>query len=300
MANDITARQNESHSLQLLAAQQKLYGRAKYAAALQVILVVILPAALLVIENIAPPLKLIAASVALGMAVLDVALLDRWKSSFQQRAAAIQELFDCRVLNLQWPGLKARRPDREDIEGLATGVDVGPLRDWYPPAIDGLPLHAGRVVCQRSNCRWDSKLRRQFRTLVIAFAVVVLLIAIVVAIVRNLRFEEFILFWMAPILPIALWGFREGYSQNEAADRADRLKEFSDDLWERTVNQAEPVDAIAASSRRFQDELFEHRQRSPVVFDWFYRMFRSRFESQMHHPADAMLEEAKARGLIEP
>src|SRR5213079_2941142 len=112
------------------------------------------------------------------VAVLDVALLDRWKRSFQQRAAAIQELFDCRVLDLEWPTLKTPKPDAEDVKGLATGRDVSKLRGWYPASVAPLSMHAARVVCQRSNCRWDSKLRRYFRAMVVGLAIFLLVAAV--------------------------------------------------------------------------------------------------------------------------
>lgn len=298
MANGIPVRQNEQHSLDLLAAQWKLYGRAKWAAGLQLGLVVVLPAALLVAVNAVSSLKPVAAAVSLAIAVLDAAMLDRWKLRLQRRAATVQELFDCKVMELEWPCVKGRRPDREDVEGLSAGADFGPFRNWYPPAVEDLPLHAARVVCQRSNLRWDSKLRRFFRTLVLGFAIALLLLALAVAVLHNLLFADFILRWMAPIVPIALWAFREAFRQTEAADRADRLKEFSDDLWARTMAGAESAESISSTSRRLQDELFEHRQRSPLVFDWFYWKLRPSFETQMHSAAEAMVADAKASGVI--
>jgi hypothetical protein len=298
MANGIPVRQNEQHSLDLLAAQWKLYGRAKWAAGLQVGLVVVLPAALLVAVNAVSSLKPVAAAVSLAIAVLDAAMLDRWKLRLQRRAATVQELFDCKVMELEWPSVKGRRPDREDVAGLSAGADFGPFRNWYPPAVGDLPLHAARVVCQRSNCRWDSKLRRFFRTLVLGFAIALLLLALAVAVLQDLLFEDFILRWLAPIVPIALWAFREAFRQTEAADRAERLKEFGDDLWARTMAGAESSESISWTSRRLQDELFEHRQRSPLVFDWFYWKLRPSFETQMHSAAEAMVEDAKASGLI--
>jgi hypothetical protein len=297
MANSISTAQNAQHSLELLAAQWTLYRRAKYAATLQVGLVVALPAALLVAVNVFPSLKPVTAAISLAMAIVDVAVLERLKSRLQRRAATVQALFDCTVIELGWPRIKGQRPDREDLHALAAGVDFGPFRDWYPPAVRELPLHAARVVCQRSNCRWDSTLRRSFRTLVVSFAAGLIGLAVSVGVVRNLPFEDFVLFWMAPILPIALWGFREGFRQAEAADRVDRLKDFSDDLWAKTIAGVESAESISAASGQLQDELFEHRQRSPLVFDWFYWLLRPKFESQMHQAGQAMVEEARARGM---
>ena len=34
------------------------------------------------------------------------------------------------------------------------------LLNWYPKEVDRLPLGIARIVCQRSNMRWDSELRK--------------------------------------------------------------------------------------------------------------------------------------------
>ena len=297
MANEIVQRQNDPRALQLLAAQRRLYSRGKNVAAFQIALVVVLPALLIVAEHFYPSIKFRAASIALVVAVLDVLVFERWKDSVRARAAATQELFDCYVLTLEWPALKAKKPDREDIEGLAQNSKAGPLKDWYPPAIATLPLEAARIVCQRSNCRWDSRLRRLFRIGLLACAAVLVIVAVFDAIIQNLRFDDFVLIWMAPILPIALWCVREADMHTEAAERATRLKEFSDDLWGQALKKAGEPELLAAQSRRLQDEIFEHRQRSPLVFDWFYKLLRSRFESQMHHSAEAMIDEVNGHRL---
>jgi hypothetical protein len=298
MANAIPQRQNEMQSIQLLAAERRLYGWTKYLTAAQVSLVVLLPAALIVAESFNPALKLAAAAVGLTVAVLDVAVFDRLKGWMQERAAAVQELFDCRVLDLPWPRLKSAPPDWEDVDGLATGQDVSTLRDWYPVSVGSLPMHAARVTCQRSNCRWDSKLRSYFRAGLIGFALLLLGAAILAALIRNLTFSDFVLALMAPVLPIALWAFREADRHAEAAARADRLKAFGDELWEEVLQQSITLHVARSEARRFQDEVYEHRRQSPVVFDWFYRLLRSRFEMQMQHSAEEMI--AQAEDLPEP
>jgi hypothetical protein len=297
MANDISNRQNDEQSLRLLAAQRRLYSWAKIALAVQVVLVVIVPAALLIVEYFVGTFKVWAAFAGLTISILDVMLLDPVKAAMQRKAAGAQELFDCYVLDLEWPSLKGKRPDPEDLHGASRGYKADGLRDWYPTGIGQLPLYVGRVVCQRSNCSWDSKLRRFYRVGVICLSAIMAIGIVVVALWRNLTFSDVVLSLMAPILPIILWGVREARQQTEAFTRVDQLKSFGDNLWEQVVQGKITAAEATVQSRMYQDEIYERRQTSPMIFDWFYAVFKDRFEEQMTKTAEDMIKEARERGL---
>jgi hypothetical protein len=297
MANNIPQQQNEESALRLLAAQRRLYGWAKIALAFQVIFVVILPALLLVIEHLAPGFNIWAAFIGLTISILDVLLFDPLKSGLRHKAAAIQELFDCCVLDLEWPALKGRKPDREDVHGASGDYRNDVFKDWYPTAVGTLPLYVGRIICQRSNCWWDSKLRRHYRTFVVSLLAVIAVGVVVVALINNVTVGDFVLSFMAPILPVALWAIREAKQQSESAERVDHLKYFGDELWERTMRRSLLADDATVQSRVFQDEIFEHRRENPLIFDWFYALLRKTFEHQMVQSADDMIREAREKNL---
>ena len=297
MANDIPQHQNEEQALRLLAAQRRLYGWAKVALALQIILVVIVPGVLLVVEHWAAGFKVWAAFIGLTVSILDILLFDPVKSGLRHKGAATQELFDCQVLGLDWPALKGRKPDREDVHGASADYEDADLKAWYAADVGQLPLYAGRIICQRSNCRWDSKLRRYYRAAIIALLAVVGVGVVVVALLNNVTIGDFVLALMAPVLPVALWGIREVREQSEAAERVDHLKSFGDELWERTIQRRILTDEAAIQSRLFQDEIYEHRRDSPMIFDWFYKLLRKKFESQMTQSAADMIREAREKGL---
>jgi hypothetical protein len=101
---------------------------------------------------------------------------------------------------------------------------------------------------------------------------------------------------LTPVLPLILWGIREVRLQREAADRSDRLKSFGDQLWGQVMQHTLNDDAMRVQSRKFQDEIFQRRSRSPLVFNWFYFLFRNRFESQMQNSAADMAEQARSAG----
>jgi hypothetical protein len=297
MANDIPRCENDDQSLRMLATQRDLYRWAKRITFLQVVLVILLPGVLILINRLTPTFEVWSAFTGLLIAVLDVAAVDPLISGFREKAAAMQEWFDCRALDLEWPELIVCKPDREDVRTNVTPDETKLLRNWYPISVETLPLHVARIICQRSNCRWDAKLRRFYGRTVMFFGVAVIVFLTVVAIGANLSFGEFMVSFLTPVLPLILWSFREARQHNEAAERIDRLKTFGDQLWSRTMNRSLDETGLRGESRKFQDEIYRRRERSPLVFDWFYYLFRNRFETQMQNSAAEMVAEAHSHNF---
>jgi hypothetical protein len=297
MANAIAQLQNEPVALRLLAGQRRLYAWAKRVLAIQVIVVVAGPGILLLLENTVPAFKVWGALLGLLFSIVDIALFEPVKTSLQRKAAAVQELFDCRVLDLDWPALKGSPPDLEDAPPPSSSPDVAGLRDWYPPGLDSLPIYVARVICQRSNRWWDAKLRRFYRVGLLALVLVASAAVTALGLLRHLSLADFVLSFMAPILPLLLWGIRQAQRQGEAANRLDHLKTFGDRLWNEICARALAAGQASANSRLFQDEIFEHRQRSPLVFDWFYRLFKADFQERLEFNAREMIKEARSAGL---
>ena len=297
MANTIPQSENDDQSLRMLATQRGLYRWAKTTSLIQVVLVIVLPGALIVLNRLNPAFDVWSAFAGLFIAVLDTSVIDPIISGFREKAAAMQEWFDCKVLDLEWPELIVSKPDREDIRASVTEKESRLLKDWYPISVGTLPLHVARIICQRSNCWWDAKLRRFYGRAVLASGVIVIASVMVIAITANLSFVEFLISLLTPVLPLILWGVREAKQHHEAAERIDRLKTFGDQLWSNAMDRTIDAAAIRAESRKFQDEIYRRRQRSPMVFDWFYYLFRTRFEAQMQNSAVEMVAEAHSKGF---
>ena len=163
--HSITASQNSPEMLKLLRAQRSVYSSTKVLLIQQVCLTVILPvlAAIAVLKW--PGLKATAATTALLVVIIDATLLDRIQKKRRRLAATIQEEFDCGVLRLPWNEFSvAKRPDPEIIHEAAGNFrgNETEVTNWYPAAVDKVPLHLARVIAQRTNSVYDSKLRRRF------------------------------------------------------------------------------------------------------------------------------------------
>ena len=291
--NDIPTRQDQERHLRELAATRHLYGQAKDLAALQFTIATIVSAGLAILETVDPTAKLWTAFVGLVLALINEAVIEPIKASRRAAAATMQEAFDCAVLALPWSTLTAgEEPDREEsLKSSEELENIGRLRDWYPSAVATVSPELGRLICQRSNSVWDSKQRRIYRNVVITVLVIVVLILASVGLGEHLTLADFVLTCLAPSFPFILWAIRERREQTEAADRADRLRIYTNDLWARAVRREVHGDELTRESRRLQDALYAHRKTSPMIFDWFYQLLRSRFEIQLHEGAADMIDE---------
>lgn len=50
-------------------------------------------------------------------------------------------------------------------------------------------------------------------------------------------------------------------------------------------------------SRKLQDEIYQHRSTSPLIFDWFYNKYRNIQESQTSYTLDKMIDEFNSRTI---
>ena len=208
------------------------------------------------------------------------------------------------MLHLPWNELLAgRRPDAEEVHEAAKKdrpAPEAPLKNWYPTIIDSLPLHQARVICQRTNCQWDSKLRRRYR---IALQVTLHLIGafvFVLGLLTGMDLQKFVLAVAVPLSPTLLLGMREVQRQGKAAIAVDRLKDFSESLWKGIVQGKVMEPEATSRSRNLQDAILRHRRTNPFIFDWVYRRFRQDYEKGMNISAEDMVVQVTDGSVPKP
>lgn len=299
--SSITTEQNTNKQLQRLAAQRQLYATAKNVLAFHVLLSGPVAVASAFLALLFPPAKGYIALWAVAVVLCDIFWLTPWQKRLRGSAAGIQELFDCDVLSLPWNDLKAgKRPDselvKEQSEKYSTwGHKMPPLNNWYPVAVDELPLHVGRIVCQRSNCWWDSKQRRRYATSIIAVVSIIFVVVLILAMSNKLTIEDFVVKVLAPLAPAMLLGIRQYLDHMEAAARLEKLKDHAEKLWSEAVCGKRSPSYMTTAARSLQDEIIESRRRSPLVFDAIFKRLRSKYDAQMNHGAAELVAEAKIK-----
>lgn len=295
----IGAIQNSDIQLQRLAAQRQLYATAKQVFTWQAILagpVAIAGSALVLLR---PEFKVYVASWGVLVALCDLFWLTPWQKSLRGAAARIQEAFDCDVLGLKWNGLKAgKHPDPElvkiqSMKYVRWASAMPPLTDWYSIRVDELPLYVGRIVCQRSNCWWDSTQRRHYAAWILGISSSVFVIICVLALSGGASMEGLLLKGILPLAPALMLALRQFSEQREAADRLDRLKDHCVTIWEAALSGKSSTE-LTDMSRNLQDEILDNRRKAPPVLDFFFKRLRSVYETSMNHATDHYVAEAKS------
>lgn len=234
--NSIAQTQLEPKQLDRLAAQRELYSKAKRVQAWQIALSVPCVIAWSFAVIVYPTLRPYAALWAIVITLLDTIALDRWQKNLKERAASIQERFDCDVLELPWPELKVRCPNAELIAEQSSRYrriepDYKTLRNWYAPVVERLPIHLARIVCQRSSCWWDARLRRRYAVWVLIGLSAFSTLTVTLSLMQGGTIENLILTGITPLMPAIMLAIKAYFDQNDAAIRADALKGFSERLW---------------------------------------------------------------------
>ena len=299
--NDITSRQNDEKQLIRLAAQRQLYTEAKRLEAFRTLLAVPLVLVWAGLAAVFPALQPYAAAWGISIALIDIACLSPLERLLQRKAAKVQELFDCDILHMNWRQLRVgRRPDSEDVAEAANKYRrkdpfLSSLVNWYPAQISEVSLPLARLICQRTNCWWDAKLRLRYANNALAIVALLSIVVVLLGLLGNFTMESFVLNILAPLLPAFVWSIRQYSEQREYATVSDRLKQYSEDLWERALATNIPSDELDAQSRELQDEIYDRRCRGPLIFDWIYSLLRREYEEQANVGASAMIEQLKSQ-----
>jgi hypothetical protein len=299
--NSILQTQNEPKQLDRLAAQHQLYADAKRLLALQMLGSVFIGVALAlwVAHDVKhPQVRIIAGVWGLGFTLADVLWLTPAQKALKKKAATIQEMFDCDVLDLPWKRGR-EKVEAEVVAGAAQRHKerIGQaqfskdFKDWYTGPLDSVPLTTARVVCQRANFQWDAALRRRYINAVVAILLLLSLGVFVYGIGQNPTMVDWLKVGLLPLAPLILLGFRQIWEHREAIETVTRLKRDAEKLWKEVLKGTDEQ-TLTEESRYLQDELLEQRSKNPLIFDWMYRRLKRRDEDTMNVGANALIAEA--------
>jgi len=296
----IVERQAQLENIELLAAQKNIYSRAKNIIGFQMILSVPFAICAVITTILEPELKGVVALWGILVVVFDLFVFTPWVNRLRDNAARIQELFDTKVLGLDWNEISiGKRPDHELIHEEATkhGMkekNISGLRKWYPIKIDEVPEIFGSIISQRSNVWWDAKMRRKY-----TLSIRVILVSIALGLIGYGLYEkkdmfEFLAYIIAPLAPTYIFGYRQMREHGDAADRLDKLKGISEKIWFDALAGKDIV-LLKLESRSLQDQIFDHRRKNPPIFDFLFRWFRDGNEVLMNKGAEALVNDYSQR-----
>ena len=277
---DIRGRQNSQRSLERLTAQRWLYRRVKKVENWRLLFVAIVAGLLLsglAVE--ARPYSQVATIIVVLLWCLDQAVMVQCAAKMKHEAAAIQEDFDCFVLELPWPEHSGvERPTDDRVRELARmaggrGGAREDLADWYGG--DDIPVEvvAARLHCQRTNCWWDRRLREEWICFVRSVVGGLVAAGLVVAALAGVSLLEVVLAAAAGLRLVA-WLVMEVSAQSAARKRMEKLHGFLSRAG------AQACRLTVCDVRLVQARLFEHRRLCPTVPDWFFGLRKPAYEAR--------------------
>lgn len=293
--------QNEPAQLDMLAAQRYLYSKAKNVLLLQVIIILTVFSTsafgIPLYSAMAPYAVLFSMATSLAL----IFFLNPWQRSLKNDAARIQEFFDCEVLELPWHELKTgARPEPELIVTAAESFKrrknsqkhYDDLRNWYPTSVDQLPLHFARLVCQRTNCWWDSQLRLRYSRAMVATLCGLTIVVIIIAFINSLTTSHLFVSIFSPLLPLYIHGIYQFDEHRRAANKRANLQRYIENFWQLALSSRMSRNQMLKESRDLQDMIFDSRRSDPLVFDWIYKRLRGKHEEYMATGAEQYVKEA--------
>ena len=278
MREDIRERQNSEQSLDRLAAQRFLYRQVKIVENLRLVSVFFV--AVLLLTGLAVEMSLFSQGATMAVVLLwfvDQVVLVRCADRMKEEAAAIQEDFDCFVLDISWPEhLGVARPTRDRVEELtrrasSAGLTRKELADWY--CAEDIPVEAvaAQLHCQRVNCHWDRRLRREWLWSVRLTMGALVVVCVAVGATVGVTLLDVVLGAAAGIRFLT-WLLLEQRAQSVAQKRVEYLHGYLSRA-EVERGQMTPCDV-----RLVQAAIFEHRRVCPTVPEWFFRIRKEAYE----------------------
>lgn len=296
--NSISKFQNEQKQLERLAAQRELYSSAKRWYVAQVLGSVAVPVLLITISFFALQTSLFAAIFGIVFFIVDILFIVPAIAIRKLKASKIQELFDCEVLQLPKSPLKIA--DDIAVEEVLSYYEahnkirsnVEKLINWYPQIVDSVNIAYARLICQRTNCWWDAKLRGRYINAVKIAAIFVPLLILVSGLIVRIQIETIVLLFSG-LMPFFRFANKEYSDHKSSADRMSKTMNYILRIWDNILNKCFEKERLLNESRIIQDEIYENRSKSPFILDFIYKAFRDKNEQLMDKTAGILIEEIK-------
>lgn len=292
----IIQEQNTDSNIKYLASQKKIYNTGKLAFTIQVLIAVPIP---IVISIIVPLLKNAEYNITwifILYSILATFLelyLEGKTCELKKRAASIQELFDSKVLLIDWNSTLIPKPPEPEVvfryyNKFVKKNTLEKLYDWYPKEIESVKTNVATLICQRINCNYDFTLRKRYSNSILILALITSIILFVISGIFGLTITSFITNVLFPSLPVFVLAYKQIANNKEAIKNLNELK----NLIESELRKVKITDCIDNFLiRQIQDKIYLKRINSPLVPEWAYNLLRQNLEDEMHFSVSENIRE---------
>lgn len=288
--NSINVQQNEERSIDLLCAQRHYYSLAKCYAWSSLVLCVVFVAMLSVASRMSNCTHLVQTLPIYSTSMLFLHfLLKKKRNNLQNLGAQIQNLLDVKLFDLSWnSALCGSEPKAEKIGRGIRSKGRGKFLNWYGDVPPDIPLTMVSVICMRMNIEYDLRLKSFMSQSIHWFFVIVFIV--VAGAVRQWTVWSFLLYFVVPLSPVIVTFLDIDDRLRSDSKMLTRLEERIEVvrkklLRKETVERSELQD--------INDNVFSHRQSSPLVPDFVYNILRKRLDATAHYSSAYYYEEMR-------
>jgi len=298
IGNSIVKKENLQINLERLAAQKEIYFQAKRLFFLQffltVVMTVLLSFAALALSYFGYNIDWFRGAYGIVVVLIDLSFINIFLNHLRQKAASIQELFDCDVLDLGWNKVVVGdKPLIEDIKKYSEKhlLRVGnfdKLKNWYAERIKEVDGVAAKLICQRSNFSYDYSIRKSFLYWMVGISVAILILLILIALFMNMGSRSVVMTILLPFLPILTFSVKLYNEHNTSIKNLESLRSHIFGLWSAVLDGN--ADNQEATLRQIQDKIYLNRKSNSLIPERFYDFLRPRFERRMESCVDDLVE----------
>lgn len=303
IGTSIVKKENLSINIERLAAQREMYSLCKTYFNLQLLLNVGITVTLLIVGLLVNYYFLIKIDwfrvfYAFSVLLIDNLIITNLIIQLRQKAASVQELFDCDVLGLEWNKiLVGDKPLNEDInkyykKHLRRVKDTRYLNNWYATSINEVNNNAAKIICQRSNFSYDFALRKHFIIWVVSVAVALLILIVFLSCANDISSRTLFISGIFPYLPILAMALKLYNEHTISIRNLESLKSAINSVWSTVLKNEEITEHTI---RQLQDKLYLSRKTNPLIPDKIYNKLRTNLEEQMYYSVNQLVEEYKTK-----
>lgn len=281
---ELQKRQNSSESIEMLAAQRRLYSKAKRITLLIFILTVVVQVVLSIccttIVFHIPKLSVLQDYFHMYTLVIIIVqyCLVRWISKFKEEASHIQLQFDMRVFNLKWDD-RFLGPDIDNgvlVEKESAKLSQKykkKLSNWYDLIeLNGKQSNQVIRACQKQDLRWNTIISQRTNYIIQGFMIINGIIYFAMLWLSKVNIVQAINI-LANFTPLITWWIAVDRNYDKGRKNLGELSKLLNDERHSRI-----------TSLLIEAKATEYRKNSSLVPDCIYKLFRSK-DNEINHRA---------------
>lgn len=278
---DILREQNKEWALNKLIAQRVTYSKAKkirMISAVGIIFLLFIEALNFISLPFVKSECSLKVSIVATILIVIISGLAKWSDSIQERAAKIQQDFDCKLFGIQHNPYILD----DDINSIVTDAEKKDpsireqVRNWYTDEINRYSYPYSALACQQQNIGWNRNLSKKYLRLLkyVFFLSLLVIIALSFIFIRDWKEYDLNEYWnfvnivFLLIKPIVSEIFSITTQVRKKTEFLEQENPIFSDINNNDLNRIPDI------LYRIQNKIFEFRKNHKPIPDMFYRYHR--------------------------